>query len=300
LIYLKLPLTAVFWGGTFIAGKLVAHRMHPACAAFLRFSIASLCLYLLVRWREGRLPPLTPRQIIPVLLLGLTGVFTYNIFFFSGLKHIAAGRASLIIATNPIFISLLSALFFKEPLNWIRGAGICLSVLGAMIVISNGQIGNLASPAVGLGELLIFGCVFSWVFYTLIGKVAMNSLSPLVTVTYSSIVGAGMLFIPALLSGLAGDLGSYLASDWGSLVYLGCFGTAIGFYWYYDGILKIGPMKSSVFINLVPISGVLFSYLILNEPITGSLLTGGAMVVVGVYLTNASNMILRAFSNRPG
>ena len=234
------------------------------------------------------------------MLLGLTGVFAYNIFFFSGLKHIAAGRASLIIATNPIFISLLSAIFFKERLDWIRGAGICLSVAGAMIVISNGQIANFASYAVGLGELLIFGCVLSWVLYSLIGKVAMDSLSPLVSVTYSAMVGAGMLFIPAVLSGLGRNIGSYSTSDWGSLVYLGYFGTAIGFYWYYQGIQRIGPMKSSVFINFVPISGVLFSYMILNEPVTISLLTGGAMVVMGVYLTNVSSIVRLVFSNRPG
>lgn len=291
MIYIKLLLTAIFWGGTFIAGKFISETVHPVSAAFLRFAIAASCLSFLVFYREGRLPPLQRRQILPVILLGATGVFSYNILFFSGLKYIAAGRASLIIATNPIFISLLSAVVFKERLNWIRGVGIFLSVAGAMIVISNGQVAEITGYRIGLGEWLIFGCVLSWVLYSLIGKAAMAKLSALAAVTYSAMVGAIMLMVPAFYFGLVDDIGGYTALDWSSLAYLGCFGTVLGFYWYYQGIERLGAMKASVFINFVPISALILSHLILNEPVTASLLLGGAMVIGGVCFTNASNMI---------
>ncbi len=264
----------------------------------MRFAIASTCLLWLVRWREGRLPPLRREHILPVVLMGLTGVFAYNIFFFSGLKHIAAGRASLIIATNPIFISLLSALLFKEPLNWIRGVGICISVIGAMIVISNGRWDAFAGFGPGLGEWLIFGCVLSWVSYSIIGKVAMTRLSALSAVAYGSVVGAVLLAIPALTSGLASDIATYSARDWVSLVYLGYFGTVLGFYWYYRGIEQLGAMKASVFINFVPISALILSSFILKEPITPTLLTGGAMVVSGVFFTNASHLVMQALGGQ--
>ncbi len=291
MIYIKLLLTAIFWGGTFIAGKFISETVHPVSAAFLRFAIAASCLSFLVFYREGRLPPLPRRQILPVILLGVTGVFSYNILFFSGLKHIAAGRASLIIATNPIFISLLSAVVFKERLNWIRGVGICLSVSGAMVVISNGQVADITGYRIGLGEWLIFGCVLSWVLYSLIGKAAMAKLSALAAVAYSAMVGAIMLMVPAFYFGLMDDIGGYTVLDWSSLAYLGCFGTVLGFYWYYQGIERLGAMKASVFINFVPISALILSNFILNEPVTASLLMGGAMVIGGVFFTNASNMI---------
>ena len=293
MVYVKLLLTAFFWGGTFIAGRTIAHSVHPVCAAFLRFLIASLFLFAMTIKQEGRLPALQRSQVIPVILLGMTGVFAYNILFFTGLKYIHAGRASLIIANNPILISLLSAVFFKEQLNWIKAVGICMSVMGAMVVISNGNLAELTGYSVGRGELLIFGCVASWVAYSLIGKQVMGHMSPLVSVAYSSMAGALLLFPAALYNGLAGSMAGYSAIDWASLFYLGFFGTVIGFYWYYQGIARIGPMKASVFINFVPISAIVLAALILDETITASLLVGAAFVVFGVTITNASEMIKR-------
>ncbi len=291
MIYLKLLLTAFFWGGTFIAGKMIAGSVHPVCASFLRFAIASIFLMAIVIRKEGRLPPLRTDQIFPVVLLGFTGVFAYNILFFTGLKHIEAGRASLIIATNPILISLLSAIFLKEEINRIKAVGICLSVLGAMVVISNGRLVDMASYDIGLGELLIFGCVISWVSYSLIGKVIMGSLSPLVAVTYSAMVGTVLLVIPAWYTGVSQDLGNYAIMDWMSLFYLGFFGTVLGFFWYYQGIQRIGAMKASVFINFVPVSAIVLSFVFLDEPLTISLLAGGSLVILGVYTTNASDRL---------
>lgn len=291
MIYLKLLLTAIFWGGTFIAGRTVAGHVHPVCAAFVRFAVASVCLLMLVIKTEGRLPMLRKHQIISVLMLGLTGVFAYNILFFSGLRHIAAGRASIIIANNPILISLLSAMIFKEPLNWIKAAGICLSVTGAMVVITNGHLGNATGYSLGPGEWLIFGCVLSWVAYSLIGKAAMASLSPLICVAYSAVAGAAMLLLPALHFGVLTEITGYTVADWASLIYLGVFGTVFGFFWYYQGIERIGPMRASVFINFVPVSAIILSFFMLHEPVRLSLLAGGSMVLLGVYCTNASQVI---------
>ena len=286
MVYVKLILTAVFWGGTFIAGRVVARDVGPFSAAFFRFFIASVFLVLFTCKIEGRLPVLRKRQIIPVFLLGMTGVFLYNVFFFKGLKIIHAGRAAVIIAGNPIFITLFSAYFFKEKLNLIKIAGILLSVSGAVIVISKGSFHEIVTGGVGWGEIFIFGCVFSWVAYSLIGKAVMDGLSPLAAVSYSSIIGAFFLFFPALFEGGIQNFRLYHPVDWVGLFYLGFFGTVIGFVWYYEGIKKIGPMKASLFINFVPISAVVMAFFILNEPITPSLFIGTLLVCSGVYLTN--------------
>ena len=293
MIYFKLLLTAFLWGGTFIAGRMIAHSVHPVCAAFLRFAIATLFLLLLLVRVEGRIPVPGKKQILPIVLLGLTGVFAYNILFLTGLKYIQAGRASLIVATNPVFISLLSALFFREQLNWTKAVGICLSVTGAMIVISNGRIAELGSYRIGTGELLIAGCVLSWVAYSLIGKSVMAQLSPLTSVAYSALVGTALLFPPALYSGLGKEISGYTLKDWMDLFYLGFFGTVLGFSWYYQGIKRIGPMKASVFINFVPVSAIILASLILKEQITVSIVLGTMLVITGVYLTNASGVFRR-------
>jgi len=264
----------------------VAKDVGPFAASFLRFAIASVFL-LFITWRvDGKLPAIKRAQIIPVIFLGMTGVFAYNVLFFKGLKIIEAGRASLIIANNPIFITLFASYFFKEKLNPIKVTGIIVSVIGAIIVISRGNPIELLNGNVGWGEFYIFCCVLTWVAYTLIGKAVMTNLSPLVSVSYSSVVGAVALFVPAYFEGMMRDLVHYSTVDWFGIFYLGFFGTVLGFVWYYQGIKIIGPMKASQFINFVPISAVLLAFFMLGESITLSLLVGTIFVISGVYLTN--------------
>jgi drug/metabolite transporter (DMT)-like permease len=285
-VYIKLLLTALLWGGTFIAGRVVAVDVGPFSAAFFRFFIASIFLVLFTYRIEGKLPMPGKRQMIPVFLLGMTGVFSYNVFFFKGLKLINAGRAAIIIAGNPIFITLFSAYFFKEKLSLIKGVGIIISVVGAVIVISKGSLNEIVNGGIGRGEIFIFFCVLSWVAYSLIGKAVMSDLSPMVSVTYSSVIGTILLFFPAVFEGMLKDYSSYPNMAWLSIFYLGFFGTVIGFVWYYEGIKKIGAMRASLFINFVPICAVVLAFFILDEPITLSLFIGTVLVCSGVYLTN--------------
>jgi drug/metabolite transporter (DMT)-like permease len=285
--YLKLFAVAFFWGGTFVAGRFLAGNAHPVSAAFFRFAIASLCLLVAVCKVEGRLPALDIRQSLVIASLGLSGVFAYNLFFFNGLTLIGAARAALIIALNPVAITLCSALIYREALPLSRLVGIPLSVFGALVVITRGQPLQILSGGIGRGELLIFGCVLSWTLYSVIGKTAMRGLSPLVAVCWSSIAGTLLLSVPALFCGSLVEATRFTWQTWFSIGYLGLFGTVVGFLWYFQGIQQIGPSRAAVFINFVPVNGVLLATLLLDEPLGPSLLGGGLLVVLGAYLANA-------------
>lgn len=285
--YFKLALTAVFWGGTFIAGRMLALEVPPFSAAFLRFVWASLFLsgYLLVRRAA---PPfsLSLSQWAGFLVLGATGIFSYNAFFFSGLKHIPASRASLIIASNPAMIALFSSLIYKERLGMVRLGGIVLSVLGAVIVISKGNPAAVWNGTLGVGDALILGCVASWVAYSLVGKKMMKTVSPEAAVAYSCLLGTLLLSVPASAEGVWKHLFEYKLSVWANLFYLGFFGSFLGFRWYYEGIRAIGPARAGVFINLVPLSAVLMGAWFLGERIEASLIVGAFLICLGVGLTN--------------
>ena len=282
--YIKLLLMAFFWGGTFIAGRSLAMEVGPFCGAFLRFLVASAFLVALTLRMEKKLHRPSPRHLISLFLMGMSGIFLYNVFFLKGLKLVEAGRASIIIANNPIFIALLSALIFGERLNLMKVAGILISVTGAVTVITRGKLWTGLSGGFGWGELYIFGCVAAWVAYSLLGKSVMTGLSPLAAVTYSSVIGAVCLFPAAVMEGLW-DARNFSLTAWASVFYLGFFGTVLGFVWYYEGIQRIGPVRAGLFINFVPVSAVFLAYLILNESLTVSLLIGAILVSSGVYLT---------------
>jgi drug/metabolite transporter (DMT)-like permease len=285
-IYLKLFLTAMCWSGTFIAGRLLAGEVSPLSAAFLRFLIAAILLLLLTHRTHGRLPRPNGRQLAGLTVLGLTGVVSYNLFFFKGLTSVTAGRASVIIAMNPVIITLFAAVLFRESLSRCKVLGVVVSVCGAVIAISQGHPVSLLRGDLGRGDAFIFCCVLSWVAYTLVGKAVLGGLSPLVAVAYSALIGAIGLGVPALSAGLLGRMGGFSIHNWLSLAYLGIFGTVVGFIWYYEGIRTIGAGRASLFINFVPLGAIVMGHLFLGEPVTLSLVAGTLLVVGGVYLTS--------------
>lgn len=282
----KLFITAVIWGGTFIAGRLLSREMSPFSGAFLRFVAASAFLLAVLLWKEKRLPKISLSLVLPLLGLGATGVFAYNFFFLTGLKTVPAGRAALIIAGNPVAITLMARLAFKEPLSPVKFLGVALCLAGAAVVIGHGDPLALFSGAVGLGELAIVGCVLSWTAYTILGKSVMGKMTPLQAVTLSCLIGMALLLPFALAEGLPGQLARLSITGAASVLFLGVLGTGLGFVWFYQGVQAIGPSRAGVFINFVPVSAAVLGVMLLGETLDASLLTGGTLVLGGVALTN--------------
>ena len=286
LVYAKLVGSVFFWGATWISGRVLAQDMGPFSAALLRFVTASVFL-LFWSWRvNGSFPALPKKDILPVAFLGLTGIFLYNAFFFTGLKTVPAGRAALIIASVPVIISIISALMLGERLTPGKVTGTLLSLTGASVVLSGGNPLQLFHGGLSHGDLMILGCVGAWTAYSVAGSRVMQRVGPLMAVTWSCILGTFMLLVPALAHGLLDDIKSASLVDWGNILFLGIVATGVAFTWYYAGIRAIGAARAGIFINLVPVFAIAMGYVILSEPVTYSLVSGGAMVISGVYLAN--------------
>jgi len=289
MLALKLVMVAALWGGTFIAGKILAQSLPLMTAAFGRFLVASILLVIVAVKMEGGLPRLNRKQILQTAVLGLTGIFLYNICFFGALARVPAGRTSLFVSLTPIVTAILAGLIFSERLGARRWVGIVVALLGAIVVITRGDlIGGIAdiSQSLGLGELMMLGAVLSWATYTLISRKALETLSPVIATTYGTLWGFIFLSIGAV--GEFKDI-DWMPLDWRvwtSVFYLGAFGTVLAFIWYYQGIQTVGPSLTAIFNNLVPAFGVLFSTVMLGEPILISMVVGGLIAVLGVSLVN--------------
>lgn len=289
MIYLKLIACTLIWGGTFIAGHIVSNALPPLTAAAIRFSIAAALLLVLAWQREGGLPRLSMQQLGATAALGLTGIFLYNFCFFSALGQMEASRSALFIAINPIVTALAAAAVLRERLTWRKWAGIGIAFVGAAVLITRGE--PLAamhdiSQSIGLGELMMLGAVSCWAAYTLVGRAALKGLSPIAATTYASLWGLGFLLLTAAreLPGVAwGALGWQV---WASVTYLGAFGTVVAFVWWYEGVKALGPARTAVFNNLVPVFGVSLAALMLGEQVMASMVAGGVLVAAGVTITN--------------
>jgi drug/metabolite transporter (DMT)-like permease len=281
-VHAKLVGMALLWGASWPAGKIAAISMSPLAAGAWRFTVAVAILLVAVQIKLG-FPKLSQKQWLALVAGGAIGVFGYAVCFMYGLKLIPASRASLIVTVNPVITTLVAAWLFHERFNKTIALGMALAVLGGIVVISRGNPASIFSGAIGMGELLCFGCVLCWSTYSLIGKAALGGVDPLVSTAYTSAFGLAMLWfaticiegVPPLPQGVEGV---------GSIMFLAIGATVLAYLWYFEGIKALGAGPSAAYISLVPVFGVASSILLLNESLSASLIAGGALAVAGLLV----------------
>jgi drug/metabolite transporter (DMT)-like permease len=285
---LKLILVSFLWGGQFVAARVIAVGAPPFTASFLRFVFATVALLALHLLREKRFKRLSLGQWAWLTLLGLSGVFLYNLFFFSALAIAPAGRSSVVVAMTPTVVSVASIVFFEDRFSLFRILGLIIALFGVSWAISGGDPASLLRGGIGRGDLYIFGAMLSWGTFSVVGKIVLKQLAPRLAITYACLIGTVALAIPAVFEGGLAGVRGYSVEMWLGLAYLGLMGTVLAFILYYQGIKSIGPAKTAIFINLVPIWAMTLSTIVLGERITLPLVLGAAMVIAGVFLTSRS------------
>ena len=284
-IFLKLILTAFFWGGTWIAGRVAVQESAPFAVASWRFLVATLILGALLMQREGR-PRWSWREWLILGSLGLTGVFLYNIFFLYGLQRVEAGRGALVVALIPAIIALVDRVLLRQPMSPTKMLGVILALFGCLLVVTRGHPTRLFAGQVGIGEWLLLGCALSWVIYTLLSRHGSKQFSPL-AMTFGGCFSGWLMLTAAALAD--GSLFVFTHLTWrggSSIVFLGFFGTALAFTWYSQAISCIGSTRAAAFINLVPVFAVLLGALLLDEKLGLAVIGGGILIIAGVLLTN--------------
>lgn len=288
---------AALWGASWPWGRIVAQAMPPLAAASLRFFLAGL---LLVLWlyrsgRMGALRVLEPRQWAGLACASAVGVLGYSVFFLQALKTVPAGKAAMVVALNPVLTMLFAALLFRERVNAIMCLGLALAVTGALYALSGGALGGLVSSSSGVGEWLLLGCAACWVAYTLIGRIVLTRVDALTTTTATALIGAALLLVGSIAlegSSAWAGLAKAPAAAWYSVVALALGATALAYAWYLKGVQELGAGAAAAYMSLVPLFGMLLSSFWLREPITSSLLGGGATAIFGMLLMNIGRIRL--------
>lgn len=314
LAHVQLVGVVLLWGGTWPAGRVVASNIPPVTGAAWRFVIASVCMLLWMQLRGGEkkgFPRYTARQWRWIALGGLSGVTCYALLFMYGLSMVRPGRASLFITLTPVVITLLAAWLFAEPLNWKMFGSMLLAVAGACIVITKGDLSGALQQGLQLGEYLLLGCVVTWALYSLLGKITADWGDNFAVTAYSIVTGtAALLAVAWCADGVLPVLPMYSGGNpqgvsaalwvWVALVFLGTGGTVLAYAWFFDAITAAGAGTAASYVSMVPVFGVLFSWLLLDEPVGWSLVVGGTLAVCGVFCMSLAKRQLLAVAARRG
>lgn len=282
--YAALTTSALVWGGSIVGQKLALGAFSAVETSILRGIGALAILVPLWWWTEGDRAALTVRDLKFLSLLGL-GVLGNHLLTLFGLRYIGASTAGVIIGASPAVTALLSSLLVRDiPFKTVAG-GCALSFAGVALVSGvGGQAPSGESPWLG-GLLVLLGLV-SWALYSIGGREIMARLSPL-TVNWTTLLISLLPQIPLLWTDrklLVTGVGAVPVSGWLALLYLIVFATALGQQAWLYGVKGVGPSRAGVFVNLIPVSALLLSAVILGEAIGVREVAGILLILAGVWL----------------
>lgn len=282
--YAALTTSALVWGGSIVGQKLALGAFSAVETSILRGVGALAILIPLWWWTEGARATLTLRDLKFLSLLGL-GVLGNHLLTLFGLRYIGASTAGVIIGASPAITALLSSLLVRDiPFRTVAG-GCALSFAGVALVSGvGGDAPSGESPWLG-GLLVLFGLI-SWALYSIGGREVMERLSPL-TVNWTTLLISLLLQIPLLWTDrklLVTGVDVVPISGWLALLYLIVFATALGQQAWLYGVKGVGPSRAGVFVNLIPVSALLLSAVILGEAIGMREIAGIVLILAGVWL----------------
>ncbi|RFU70683.1 DMT family transporter [Peribacillus saganii] len=283
-VYFLLLLVPLFWGGAFGTAKHIITEIPPFTAAGIRFGIAGVILVIITVLKREWKWILLRKSWRGLFMMAMTGIFSYNAFFFIGLHYTSAINGSLIIAASPIFITIGAVLFLKEKWNKLHGAGLLISLAGVLLVIANGSLKLLFSFTFNLGDILFLAALLSWVIHGLIGKAVMRNVSPLFTTAATTIIGSIFLLICSLFENGWQHIAKMSTQSWIEMIYLIVFASVIAFFLWNMGVQKIGASKAGIYMNLVPINAAWISVVFYGSTMTWVHAIGIVLVIIGVYL----------------
>ncbi|MCM3125239.1 MULTISPECIES: DMT family transporter [unclassified Mesobacillus] len=278
--YILLLLTSFLWGGNFIVGKTLVEHASPATLTILRWAIAIIFLIPLI-WRiEKKLIP--PKEsILPLFLMGVTGVALFQALQFMALEKTSATNVGLISTLNMFSIAAFSFFFLKEKINSLQVLSMVVSLFGVLLVLSKGNFESLFALKVNTGDLYMLAAVGMWGMYSVFSKWAMASVTPMMSILYSGIFGL-LVLLPFTISDFT--VTNVNASFIQSILYTGLISTVLCMVLWNIGVNKLGPSTAGLFLNFNPVFTAVLAFAFLGEKMTWTQGAGSIIVIAGCFL----------------
>ncbi|UFJ40656.1 DMT family transporter [Brevibacillus humidisoli] len=283
-IYVILTGVITLWGLNVVMVKYLSF-FPPVLIAAIRMTIAASVLLPFVLWKVGR-TKLQWQDWLLIIGVSASSITLHQIFIAWGVQHTSAGNTSLILGLNPLVTALLAVPFLGEPLTKRKVVGIGIGLIGVLIVVLS-QTGEGGVALRGFGDLLIFLSMLMYVIGgLLIRKATARGTHVLVVTAYSHAIASVLLWSTAILVYPAAVFSSIDTEPftWLVIVVSGALATGLGTLGWNHGIRQLGAGRTSVFLNGMPLTSLLFAALLLGESLGLLHLLALAMIIMGVYL----------------
>lgn len=282
-------LLSLAWGASFLFIKLALVELSPLMIGFMRLVIASATMWIIAA-ATGRRPRFGRKTWLTLAAMGLFNNSLAFVLIPWGEQYIPSSLAAILNSTVPLFTIVLAHFFVAdERLTNRRVGGLVIGFSGVVVLMapqsagSGSDLGNLDSL---LGSLAIVVASVCYAIATVIGRRNLRGEQPVLTSATQVSFGALWLLPLVLLSGGLPTLASVSPFIWASMLWLGAVGSGLAYLLYFMLLREVGATQVVVVTYVLPFIGVALGVILLNEPLTWSMIAGLGLILAGLIAIN--------------
>ncbi len=254
---LYLIIATALWGLNFHLAKVMLQYSPAMVAGFWRYLFGVI---VLLGFSYKNLPgwSLIKKNIGSLAFAGIIGLFGFNFFFFWGLKYTTALNAALIVSLNPALALIFSVVLLKTKISSSQIAGVILAFVGVLFLITKGNLYRLNQVEFSIGDFYIF---LSNIVFSLYHVWVKKNSGKMETMHFTLItnVMCFLVFLLILPFQELNNFANYSYQFWLAAIGIGAFGTSLAYYLWNKGVGEIGAAQAGIYMNIAPLSTVLFS-----------------------------------------
>lgn len=270
------------WGLNFHLLQIMLYSVHFIEAGFWRYLFAVVILALLTRKPFAKWS-LLREQLTGFLIVGILGLFCFNLLLFWGLRYTSAINASLIMSLNPVVTLLLSRLFLKSRISYYQFFGALVGMTGVVYLLSKGKLSGLSLSNFSKGDTLIILAMVLAAFYNIWVKKYATDISNQHFTFFTNLVCL-LSFIIVIPFFVEPHSINYGAGFWMASIVFGALGTALTYMLWNKGLGMVGASKAGGFMNIVPLSTAIVTVLLGQELATFHLISG-LLILLGLVVS---------------
>lgn len=283
--FIIIGMPIVFWSLVFPFIKIALEELSPVNLTIMRLLVVCIVFLILLIVKPNKFSKIQKKDIVPIFLVGFLGIIIYHFGLNYGEQYISASAASVIIATIPIFVVILAAIFLKEKITIKIVLGVILSLVGVVVISTVGRSDALLEVKYISGALAVILAAALGAGYTVAGKKMLQRYSALSLTVYVCLLGS-LGLIPFISSSLFEEVAAMSLTGWSVVIFLGVFPTVVGYVLWYVALEIKSASEISVYLYFVPVLSTIISYIFFRDEITWLFVFGGALVILGLHVVN--------------
>ena len=282
-LYLIVVAVYLFWGGNFVFSKITLKEIPGPLVAGMRTLFAAIALMAVYkRSRNGDRPPLRRNEYPQLCIIGVCGIAVNQMCFLIGLSLTSASHAALVIGMTPFMVLFLAWFRGQEAFTINRAIGLAVAVGGMLLLQKPSASAQTASL---LGDILILVAGLSFAIYTVFGKELAAEHGGMAVIAVSYAAGSVFLLPMTLFFATRFDFTQVSAAAWWSFGYMTLVSSVLCYIGWAYALKRLTASRLTAFSYLQPVVATLLALPMLGEPITAALLSGGGLIMAGVFLS---------------